>query len=60
MPRGHPKKIDNLTSRELSELHTRDLRAKVLAENKEKDRLRSAVTAMAKQHGFELKDLISR
>jgi hypothetical protein len=60
MKRGRPRKIENLSTRELSEMHVRVKRAKIIAENSEKDRLRSAIRAMAKQHGLDVKDLISR
>ena len=56
--RGRPKKLENLSARELAEMHTRVLRAKVLAENKEKDRLRAAITAMANANGFRVKDIL--
>jgi hypothetical protein len=57
---GRPRKLENLSTRELAEMQARVQRAKIIAENSEKDRLRSAITAMAKQHGFDVKDLISR
>jgi hypothetical protein len=57
---GRPRKLENLSTRELAEMQARVQRAKIIAENSEKDRLRSAITAMAKQHGFDVKYLISR
>ena len=60
MPRGRPKKLDNMTVFELAELQTRVTKAKIEKRNQERDAVRSAITAVAKQHGFNVKDLISR
>jgi hypothetical protein len=60
MSRGRPKKFENMTPFELAELQTRVIKAKIEARNAERNAVRSAITAVAKEHGFNVKDLISR
>jgi hypothetical protein len=56
--RGRPPKIENLSTRELAEMQVRVQRAKIIAENSEKDRLRAAITKMVKENGFDVKDIL--
>jgi hypothetical protein len=64
--RGRPKKITvyrdvgSMTAAEIAVIEARIKRARIIAENSEKDRLRAAIRSMAKQHGFNVEDLISR
>ncbi len=60
MSRGRPKKLENMTTFELAELQNRIAKAKIEKRNQERDALRNAITAVAKEHGFNVKDLISR
>jgi hypothetical protein len=48
----------DMTVAEIVAMETRVKRAKVIKENEEKDRLRSAITAMARQHGFDVEDIL--
>jgi hypothetical protein len=51
-------RLRNMTAREIAEMESKVKRAKIIAENKEKDRLRAAITAMANANGFRVKDIL--
>jgi hypothetical protein len=53
-------RLRNMTAREIAEMESKVKRARIIAENSEKDRLRAAIRSMAKQHGLNVEDLISR
>lgn len=55
---ARPKKLENMTRFELAELHNRVMKAKEEKRKEEAGKLREAITAMAKQHGFKVRDLI--
>jgi cupin superfamily acireductone dioxygenase involved in methionine salvage len=57
---GRPKKLENLSTRELAEMQVRVKRARIIKENHHKDMLRLAITKLAKENGFSVRDLISR
>jgi hypothetical protein len=58
MNRGRPKKLENLSTRELAEMEVRVKRARIIKENHHKDMLRSAITKMAKENGFRVEDIL--
>jgi hypothetical protein len=58
MTRGRPKSIERMTAKELAEMEVRVKRARIIKENHHKDMLRSAVTKMVRENGFDVKDII--
>jgi cupin superfamily acireductone dioxygenase involved in methionine salvage len=56
MPRA--KSIERMTARELAEMEVRVKRARIIKENHHKDMLRSAITKLAKENGFDVKDIL--
>jgi hypothetical protein len=60
MKAGRPKKLDNLTAAELQAQLNKIAIVKEARRKEEAASLRSAITAMAREHGFDVKDLISR
>jgi hypothetical protein len=57
--RGRPKKLENLSTREVAEMHTRVKRALVIKRNEERDRIIAAVDQLVKRSGFkDVKDII--
>jgi len=54
------KNIENMSFAELAEMQARIGRAKVGKQNAERVALREKLTAMAKEHGFDIHDLIGR
>jgi hypothetical protein len=60
MPRGRTKSIERMTAAEIQAQLNKIAIAKEAKRKEETASLRSAITAMAKQHGFDVKDLIPR
>jgi hypothetical protein len=60
MKAGRPKKLDNLTAAELQAQLNKIAIVKEARRKEEAASLRSAITAMAREHGLDVKDLISR
>ncbi len=58
MARG--KNLENMSYAELAEMQARIGRAKLEKQNSERTALRQKLTDMAKQHGFDIHDLIGR
>jgi hypothetical protein len=58
MKTGRPKKLENLTAAEIAAMEARVKRARIIKENYHKDMLRSAITKMAKENGFDVKDIL--
>jgi hypothetical protein len=56
--RGRPRKLENLTAAEIAVMEARVKRARIIKENHHKDMLRSAVTKMVRENGFDVKDII--
>jgi hypothetical protein len=55
---GRPKKLENMTAAEIAAMEARVKRARIIKENHHKDMLRSAITKMAKENGFDVKDIL--
>jgi hypothetical protein len=56
--RGRPKSIERMTAKELAAMEVRVKRARIIKENHHKDMLRSAITKMVKESGFDVKDVL--
>jgi hypothetical protein len=58
MPRGRPKKLENMTAAEIAAMEARVKRARIIKENFHKDMLRLAITKLVKENGLEVKDIL--
>jgi hypothetical protein len=59
MPRGRPKKLENMTAAEIALMEARVKRAKIIKRNEEMDRIKAHVAKLAKAHGFkDVKDIL--
>jgi hypothetical protein len=58
MPIGRPKKLENMSAAEIAAMEARVKRARIIKENHHKDMLRSAITKLVKENGFDVKDIM--
>ena len=56
MPR--PKKLENMTAAELVAMQARIERIKIEKQNADRAAVRQKMAAIAKQHGFDIRDLL--
>jgi DNA-binding protein H-NS len=57
---ARPKKLENMSAAELSAMQARIERMKMDKHNAERAAVREKILALAKQHGFDVHELLSR
>lgn len=57
---GRPSKLEKMSAKELAEMEVRIQRLKIEKQNSERAAVRKQLTDLAKQHGFDIRDVMGK